>query len=343
MLVGMAIMFWENCSFLHFRDGHVFRPSEPNTALLLIMLGKVLLNLFLLRIRRQTLRGSFMAHFCTSLALLDLVLLVTMFFIFCFKDFMVLGIRFTTYHICLLAQIMSIAYGILHYPVALMAGLDYYLTIAKRTSSHVCQRSVYTATVVLTWISVLCYVLTLPSNAVGLDRNIYNSGYQCPFYISSQSYWLSVGMLLIICMAFVLRWSEVRDMVQPIKLILYKSETVLFFPHVPECSPRDCAKHFLTRLLVCFVGNWAPFVFLQMLIVLLGVQIPAYIEMNVPWLYFVNSFLIAVAYWIRRQQIELAEEVWGVDAFVNWKFCFVSFHSQNADEAQKPTGEIVIC
>ncbi|KAL8188000.1 UNVERIFIED_CONTAM: hypothetical protein K2H54_059306 [Gekko kuhli] len=341
--VGMAVMFWENGSFLHFQYGRIFQPSEPTTALLLIMLGKVLLNLFLLRIRRPTLHQSFMVHFCTSLAVLDLVLLVTMFFIFYFQDFMLLGIRFTTYHICLLAQIMAITYGILHYPIALMAGLDYYLTITRATSSNVCRRSLYTVAVVVTWISVFCYILTLPSNVIGLDKNPHNFGYQCPFYISSQSYWLSLGMLLIICMVFVLCWSEVRDMVQPMKLILYKSETVLFFPHVPDCSPKDCAKHFLTRLLVCFVGNWAPFVFLQMLIVLLGVQIPAYIEMNIPWLYFINSFLIAVVYWIRRRQIELTEEVWSVDPFVSWKFCFVPFHSQNADEAQKPTGEIVIC
>lgn len=339
MPVGMAVMFWENGSFLHFRYGHIF---QPNTALLLIMLGKVLLNLFLLRIRRQTLRGSFMVHFCTSLALLDLVLLTTMFFIFYFRDFMLLGVRFTTYHICLLAQIMAITYGVLHYPIALMAGLDYYLTVTKTTVSNICRSSLYTIAVVLTWISAFCYVLTLPSNVIGLDKNSYDSGYQCPFYISSQSYFLSLGMLLILCAVFVLCWSEVRDMVQPIKLVLYKSETVLFFPHVPECSPRDCAKHFLTRLLVCFVGNWAPFVFLQMLIVLFDIQIPAYIEMNVPWLYFVNSFLLAGVYWIRRREIKLTEEVWGIDPFVNWKFCCVPFHSQNADEAQKPTGEIVI-
>ncbi|XP_054839078.1 probable G-protein coupled receptor 160 [Eublepharis macularius] len=340
----MAVMFWESWSFLHFQYGHIFQPSEPSRALLLIMLGKVLLNLFLLRIRRRNLRESFMVHFCISLALVDLVLLVTMFFIFYFQDFMIMGIRFTKYHICLLAQIMAVTYGVLHYPISLMTGLDYYLTITKASKSpNVCRRLLYIVTVILTWISVLCYVLTLPSNTVGLDNQLYNSGYQCPFYISSQSYWLSLGMLLIICLAFVLCWSEVVAMVQPLKLVLYKSETVLFFPHMPECSPRDCAKHFLTRLLVCFVGNWAPFVFLQMLIVLLDVQIPAYIEMNVPWLYFTNSFLIAVAYWVRRRQIELTEEVWDADPFVNWKFCFVPFHSQNADEKQKPTSEIVIC
>ncbi|XP_048362368.1 probable G-protein coupled receptor 160 [Sphaerodactylus townsendi] len=338
----MAAAFWENWSFVHFRYGHIFQPPEPSRALLLIMLGKVLLNLFLLRVRRQTLRESFMVHFCISLALLDLVLLATMSFIFYFRDFMLLGIRFTTYHICLLGQIMALTYGVLHYPIALMAALDYYLIITRTSQlPKMCWRLLYTVIVVLTWISVLCYVLTLPSSTMGPD--LYSSEYQCPFYISSQSYWLSLGMLLIICLVFVVRWSEVKDMVQPIKLIWYRDEAVLFFPRVPECSPRDCAKHFLTRLLVCFLGNWAPFVLLQMLIVSLDVQIPAYIEMNVPWLYFVNSFLIAVVYWIRCRQMKLTEEVWDVDPFVSWKFCFVPSHSPNTDEAQKPTSEIVIC
>ncbi|XP_015279722.1 PREDICTED: probable G-protein coupled receptor 160 [Gekko japonicus] len=337
----MAVMFWENGSFLHFRYGHLFQPSEPSTAPLLIMLRKVLLNQFLLRIRRQTLRGSFMVHFCTSLAVLEPVRLVTMFFIFYFQDFMLLGLRFTTYHICLLAQIIAITCGILHYPIALMAGLDYYFTITRAMTSNVCRRSWYTVAVVLTLIIIIYFIVI--GHVTGLDKNLHKSGYQCPFYISSQTYWLSLGMLSTISIVFVLCWSEVREMAQPMKLILYKSETVLFFPHGPDCSPRDCARHFLTRLLVCFVGNWAPFVFLQMLLVLLGVRIPAYLEMNVPWLYFINSFLIAVAYWIGRRQIGLTEEVWSIDPFVSWKFCFVPSHSQDAEEAQKPTGETVIC
>ncbi|XP_042313460.1 probable G-protein coupled receptor 160 [Sceloporus undulatus] len=339
----MAAIFCENCSFLHLQHGRIFFVSEANGALVLIMLGKVLLNLYVLRVRKQTLRESFMSCFCISLAFFDLVLLVTMAFISYFQNFMLLGIHVTEYHICLLAQITALTYGILHYPVCFLAGLDYYITITQTSEyPNRCWRLLYAIVLLFIWILALCYVLNFPGSFVGLDANNYISVYQCPFYISSQSYWLSLGMLFIICLVLVLRWSDIVDMVQSIKLTYFERETVLFFPYVLECSPKDHAKHLLTRLLICFMGTWAPFFFLQTLVVLLGAQIPAYIEMNVPWLYFVNSFLIAITCWVRRQHIELKEEPWDVDPFVSWKFCFVPFSCQDVNEAQKPVTEIVV-
>ncbi|KAJ6660976.1 hypothetical protein lerEdw1_016996 [Lerista edwardsae] len=337
-------VFCEN-NFLPFlQHGHVFQPSDASGVLLFIMMGKVLLNVFLLCVRRQNLHQSFMGYFCISLAILDLVLLVTISFISHFQNFMLLGVRLTKYHSCLLTQIIALTYGILHYPVSLVAGLDYYFTITQPLKSpDVCRRWLYTATVLFTWISALCYVLSLPGSAIGLDVDHYNSAYKCPFYISSQTYWLSLGMLMIMCLILILCWSEIVDTVHSVKVISYESETVLFFPYEPECSPRDCAKHLLARLLICFSGTWVPFVLLQILIVLLGAQIPAFIEMNVPWLYFVNSFLIAIAYWVRRRHIKVSEETWDVDPFVSWKFCVVPFNGQNTDKAQTSTSKTVIC
>ncbi|XP_066477881.1 probable G-protein coupled receptor 160 [Tiliqua scincoides] len=340
----MMMVFCENSFLSYFPNGHIFQPSDASGVLLFIMTGKVLLNVFLLCVRRQNLHQSFMGYFCISLALLDLVLLVTMSFISHFQNFMLLGIRFTKYHTCLLAQITAFTYGILHYPVFFVAGLDYYFTFTQPlNSAAVCRRWLYTATVAFTWISALCYVLSLPGSAIGLDVNHYNSAYNCPFYISSQTYWFSLGMLMIMCLILILCWSEIVDTVQSVKVITYESETVLFFPYDPECSPRDCAKHLLARLLICFISTWVPFVLLQMLIVLLGAQIPAFIEMNVPWLYFVNSFLIAITYWMRRRHLKVTEETLEADPFVSWKFCLVPFRCQYIDKAQKSTSKIVMC
>lgn len=329
--------------FLDLRYGHAFQVSEASGALLLIMLGKVSLNLVLLRTRRQNMRESFMGHFCISLAAFDSLLLVTMAFISFFQDFMIWGIRFSKYHICLLAQIMALAYGILHYPVCFLAGLDYYFTITQVSKSNVCRRYLYTVTVIVTWISVLCYVLSLPGDSIGLNVLHYNSADWCPFYISSQSYWLSLSILSVLGLVLVLCWSEVVIMLQSIKLASFKCETVFFFSYGPDCSPRDCARHLLTRLLICFNGTWAAFVLLQTFIVSFGAQIPAYVEMNVPWLYFVNSFLIAIAYWARRHRLEMTEETWDLDPFVSWKFCFVPFEYQYADDTRKLTTSIVAC
>ncbi|XP_067322432.1 probable G-protein coupled receptor 160 isoform X1 [Anolis sagrei] len=337
----MAAIFCEDYSFLRLQHGHIFPSSEASGALLLIMLGKVMLNLYVLRVKKQTLRESFLSYFCISLAFFDLLLLVTMAFISYFQNFMLWGTRFTEYHICLLAQIAALTYGILHYPVFLVAGLDYYITITQTSKSHNrCWTLLYTSAVVFTWILVLYYVLS--GSSTGLDAKNHVSNSRCPLSASSQSFWLSLGMLFIICLVLVFCWSDIVHMVLSITLISFERQTVFFFPYMTECSPKDHTKHLLTRLFICFMGTWAPFVFFQTLIVLLGAQIPAYIEMNVPWLYFVNSFLIAVMCWVRRQHIELKEESWDVDPFVSWKFCFVPFNYQDANETPKPVSEIVV-
>ncbi|KAJ7324158.1 hypothetical protein JRQ81_017178 [Phrynocephalus forsythii] len=340
----MAIILCENCTFLCLQPWSLLQPSEASGALLLIMLGKVSFNLYLLRVRRQTVCDSFMGYFSISLAFFDLVLLVTMSFISYFQNVMFWGVYLTKYHICLLAQITAFSYGLLHYPVFLATGLDYYFTITH-TSKNLTMgcSSLYAFAATFMWISVLCYVLNLPGSTIGLDVNHYSSAQQCPFYISSQTYWLSLGMLFITCLVLVLCWTEVRHTVRSVKVMSLETETVFFFPYVPECSQRSCAKHLLTRLLICFMGTWAPFLFLQALIILLGAQIPAFIEMNVPWLYFINSFLIAIICWVRRQHIRLREDSWDVDPFVSWKYCFVPFNCQDANEAQKSIAEIVDC
>ncbi|XP_034294896.1 probable G-protein coupled receptor 160 [Pantherophis guttatus] len=333
-----------NSLFLNFKDGHMVLPSEANGTLLFIMLGKVSLNLFLLQVRKHSHHQSFMSYFCISLAIFDLILLGMMTLIFCNLNILIGEIRFTEYHICLLPQITSFVYGILHYPVFLIAGLDYCFTITHTSKyQNKCWKSLYTVAVILTWISVLGYVLNLRSTSLWLNINNDNDEHQCPFYISSQTYWLSLGILIIICLVIVFCWSEIINMVQSTKFISVEKDIVLLFPYELEGSSRDRSKHLLTRLLISFMGTWTPFVMLQMLIVLLNAEIPAHIEMNVPWLCFVNSFLIGVACWVRGQDIVFPEDSWDVDPFVSWKFCFTPFNFQNTDKAVKPDSEVIIC
>uniref|UniRef100_A0A2D4F338 G-protein coupled receptors family 1 profile domain-containing protein n=2 Tax=Micrurus corallinus TaxID=54390 RepID=A0A2D4F338_MICCO len=333
-----------NSSFLNFEDGHIVLPSEANGALLFIMLGKVFINLFLLQVRKHSCHQSFMSYFCISLAIFDLIVLGMMTLIFCNRDVLIGEIRFTEYHICLLLQIMSFVYGILHYPVFLIAGLDYCLTITHTSKyQNKCWKSLYKVAVILTWISALGYVLNLPSSSSWLNINNDNYGHQCPFYISSQTYWLSLGMLSTMCLVLVFCWSEIRNIVQSTKLISFERDMVLLFPYELEGSSRDHSKHLLTRLLISLMGTWLPLIMLQMLIVLLNAEIPAHIEMNVPWLCFVNSFLIGVACWVRGQDIVAPEDSWDIDPFVSWKYCFTPFSFQNTNKAVKLDSEIIIC
>ncbi|XP_013845581.2 probable G-protein coupled receptor 160 [Sus scrofa] len=338
----MTILTSENCSF-QYQLHQTNQPLDGNTLLFLIVLGKILLNILTLGMRRKNTSQNFMAYFCISLAFTDLLLLVTVSIISYFRDFVLLGIRFTKYHICLFTQIISFTYGFLHYPVFLIACLDYYLTFSKTTKlPFKCQKLFYFFTVILIWISILAYVLGDPAIYQSLKaQNVYS--YQCPFYISIQSYWLSFSMVMILFIAFITSWSKVISLVQAIRITSYMNETILYFPFSSHSSyTLSSKKALLPKFIICFLGTWLPFVLLQVIILLLKVQIPAYIEMNIPWLYFVNSFLIAIVYWFNCHKLNFRHMALPVDPFVNWKCCFIPLTLHNLEQTEKSLS-IITC
>ncbi|NWJ05408.1 GP160 protein, partial [Crypturellus undulatus] len=338
----MAAILCENCSgWYHYAQ--VNQPVEISCMLFLIMLGKVSLNLFILRVKQKNVKISFMGYFCVSLALLDFALLMNIAFIFYFEDFALCGIRFTRYHICLFTQIISLTYGILHYPVYLVAVLDYYVTIAQTYQPPKRgQKLFYIAVVVFLWILGFSCILKVPAISEELEIQKHFLPYQCPSYVSVQSYSVSFAMLLLMGLALLACWKDVVTMLLSVRLISFAGQPVLMFLYSSDDNT-CCRRQLLSRLLICFLGTWAPFVLLQIIILSLGAQIPAYMEMNVPWLYFINSFLIAVAYWCRCHDVELTEETWSTDPFVSWKFCFQPFNNENTEPAEKPGTVIVIC
>ncbi|KAM9279691.1 putative G-protein coupled receptor 160 [Morus bassanus] len=338
----MAAMLCENCSG-QYHDTQVNQSLEISCTLLLIMFGKVFLDFFMLQVKQKKVKVSFMGYFCISLALLDFTLLLSISFIFYFEDFALWGVRFTKYHICLFTQIISLTYGILHYPVYLVAGLDYYVTIAQTSQfPKRAQRLLYAFAVVVIWISGFFCILKVPIYEELEMQNRF-SPYQCPLYASTQSYSVSCAMVLLVGTALLACQKEVIAMLLSVRVVSFASQPVLMFSYVSNNSGTCFKRQLLTRLLVCFLGTWAPFVLLQIIILFPGARIPAYMEMNVPWLYFINSFLIAVAYWCRCHHVELTEETWSTDPFVTWKFCFTPFNNENTEPADKPGTVIVIC
>ncbi|NWI25595.1 GP160 protein, partial [Sula dactylatra] len=337
----MAATLCENCS-VQYHYTQVNQPLEISCMLLLIMFGKVFLDFFMLQVKQKKVKVSFMGYFCVSLALLDFALLLSISFIFYFEDFALWGVRFTKYHICLFTQIISLTYGILHYPVYLVAGLDYYVTIAQ-TSQYPkrAQRLLYAFAVVVIWISGFFCVLKVPAIYEELEMQNRFSPYQCPLYASMQSYSVSCAMVLLVGTALLACQKEVIAMLLSVRVVSFASQPVLMFSYVSNNSGTCFKRQLLTRLLICFLGTWAPFVLLQIIILFPGAQIPAYMEMNVPWLYFINSFLIAVAYWCRCHHVELTEETWSTDPFVTWKFCFTPFNNENTEPGDKP-GTIIV-
>ncbi|XP_054436421.1 probable G-protein coupled receptor 160 [Pteronotus mesoamericanus] len=337
----MTALSSENCSS-QYQLHPINQLLDGNSLLVLIILGKILLNILTLGMRRKNTYQNFMEYFCISLAFIDLLLLVNISIIFYFRDFVLLGIRFTKYHICLFTQIISFTYGFLHYPVFLIACIDYYLNFSKTNLPFKCQKLFYFFTVVLIWISAFAYVLGDPAIYQNLKAQSAHS-YHCPFYISIQGYWLSFSMVMILLIAFITSWSEVIILIQAIRITSYMNETVLYFPFSSQSSYTVTSKKtLLPKFIVCFLGTWLPFVLLQIIILLFKVEIPAYIEMNIPWLYFVNSFLIATVCWFNCHKLNLRDIALPVDPFVNWKCCFIPLAIHNLEQIEKPIS-IIIC
>ncbi|NWV37041.1 GP160 protein, partial [Grantiella picta] len=338
----MAVRLCENGSAQHLCT-HISQPLEISYMLVLIMFGKVFLDFFMLKIKPKPVKVSFMGYFCISVVLLDFTLLLSICFIFYFEDFALWGVRFTKYHICLFTQITSLTCSILHYPVYLVAALDYYTTVSQTSKfPKRGQKLLYVFAVAVIWISGFFCTLKVPAVSEELEIQNGVSPYQCPLSGSLQSYSVSCAMVLLLGMALLARWKELITMLLSARLLSFSSQPVLMFSYVPNNSNTCFKWQLLTRLLLCFLGTWAPFVALQVVVLLLGVQIPAYMEMNVPWLYFINSFLLAAAYWCRCHDVELTE-VWCTDPFVSWKFCFMPFNNESTEPADKRGTAIVIC
>ncbi|XP_053456163.1 probable G-protein coupled receptor 160 [Nycticebus coucang] len=337
----MTALSSDNCSLTYqLRQTH--QPLDINCLLFLIILGKIILNILTLGLRRKNTCQSFMEYFCISLAFVDLLLLVNISVISYFRDFVLLGIRFTRYHICLFTQIISFTYGFLHFPVILIACVDYYLNFSKPIKlSFKCQTLFYFLTIVLLWISVLGYVLRDPGVSRSLEVQSAHSR-PCPFYVSNQSYWLAWSMLGVLFVALITSWSEVITLVRAIRITSYMSETILYFPFSSHSRYTVSSKKILlSKLLICFLGTWSPFVLLQVIILSLKVQIPAYVEMNIPWLYFVNSFLIATVYWFNCHKFNLIHVTLPVDPFVSWKCCFIPLIIPNLGQMEQPISIII--
>ncbi|NXO22450.1 GP160 protein, partial [Cisticola juncidis] len=337
----MAARLCENGSG-QYHCTHTSQPLEISYILVLIMFGKVFLDFFMLQIKPKPVKVSFMGYFCISVALLDFTLLLSICFIFCLEDFALWGVRFTEYHICLLTQITSLTYGILPCPVYLVAALDYCTTVSQTSQfPKTARKSLYVFAVVVIWISGFFCTLQVPAVSAELEMQTGASPSQCPLSGSLQSYWVSCAMVLLLGTALLAHWKEVTTMLLSARLLSFSSQPVLMFPYMPNNKNTSLKWQLLSRLLLCFLGTWAPFVVLQVVVLLLGVQVPAYVEMNVPWLYFINSFLLAAAYWCRCHHVELAEEGWCTDPFVSWKFCFMPFNNESTEPADKPGAVIV--
>ncbi|XP_067851006.1 probable G-protein coupled receptor 160 [Heptranchias perlo] len=318
----MEAVFCQNCIKID-TSPYFYQIIDSRNLLLIVLFAKVLLNWIILSIKRNMLQ-SFIGYFCISLSLMDLALFMNVLIVSCFKAFVVLGTQVGNYHICLLLQIFSSMYSVLHLPVVFLSGLDYYMNLPhlpKPVSPF--RRILYIFTVVLLWIGAVVYLLGINSLYPESKATFYLL-FQCDISISSQSRFLSVMILLTVVVVTIYCWSGLSSLVRSLRVISYLEEMVVLCSHSTAwLQAHSVKKQLLTNVAMCFLLTWTPFILLQLTVVLIWAPLPAYMDLNVPWLCFINSFLIGAVYWLKHNDISQDVISLFPDDFCHWKFCHI--------------------
>ncbi|XP_005992813.1 probable G-protein coupled receptor 160 [Latimeria chalumnae] len=320
----MAAIACEDCSD-GYKQNLLGEHYDSSSNLALVLSGKVLLNLVALGVNRQYLTQSFMGFFCICLAVFDFTLLLSSSAISLFEGVVALGIWLTKYHICLVTQIMSLVYSILHWPVFITAGLDYYFHMPL-VPATIARKLFYIFIAILLWTLSVLYVFNIADVSFEWMNDSSFPSYRCHVFSSSQCRLLSAVILLVMLFAMSYCWSGLFSLLRSTKRVSYLNETALFFQNVEGHTTYSYKKLLLTSITACFLSTWIPYVLFQMIVLVLEAQVPAYLDMNVPWLCFINSFLLGAVHWLSHQEVLHNNDAVFPDGFCCWKFCHATLH-----------------
>ncbi|XP_048845905.1 probable G-protein coupled receptor 160 [Brienomyrus brachyistius] len=291
-------------------------------SLVLVLNGKCLLNWAVVGLQRRHMGQSLLGLLCVSLALVDTFLAAGTSAIYLLEDVSVLSLRLTSHHICLLVQTACFTYGLMHWPVFFIIGLDHFWNLSHRPRPlHWARKLGYAVGVGLMWTTALLYVTLVSQFYLEVQEEPYLLLSSCQVFQSPQSTQVSVVLLITLACALI---NSVPGFQAPvfteIKVPPGHIGSVLV---EPQCmSPRAILsrKQVLGLILHGFLSTWAPYVLLQAAVLVLRVNIPAYMDLNVPWLCFLNSFLISVALWGYTRDLCHEERVMFTDGFCHWDF-----------------------
>ncbi|MBN3274025.1 GP160 protein, partial [Polyodon spathula] len=260
---------------------------------------------------------SFMGYFCISLSFLDLIHTVNFSIIYWLTNFAILGFHITVYHIYLLLQISTLTYSILHWPVFIIAGLDYYWTFPFSKPLSPTRKAVYAASLALVWISAVMYVFFFSD--YDSEDSFSPMEHQSFLLIKSQCASLSLVVLAVITCVVIYCRSGLLSLFKSFRGEPYtEGSTCVFFYKLD--LDEGYKKPTLTYIAVCFIGTWFPFVYLQLIIMVFRIEVVPFLELNVPWLCFLNSFLIGAVYWHLNQDVAVLKHSEIPDGFCNWTF-----------------------
>ncbi|XP_051874108.1 probable G-protein coupled receptor 160 [Pristis pectinata] len=301
---------------------YLFQIFNNRNLLLIILFVKVILNWLILSIKRRML-WSLIGHFCISLSLMDVALFTSMMITSFFKTCDIFGAPIGFFQVCLILQFFSNVYSVLHFPICLLSGLDYLVNLRNLSKSiSVFRRILYNFTVVFLWIGAIVYASCYYNFNLPMLTTLDSMLYQCDVPIGIQSLVLSALILITLVLVTIYCWSNLTSLVRSLHVDTYLNEVVMWSSHpAAQLQPQSSKKQILTNVAMCFSVTWMPFILLQLTIVLIWAPLPAYMDLNVPWLCFINSFLIGTVYWMNHKDIPPDVIPLIPDGFCHWDCC----------------------
>ncbi|XP_062386531.1 probable G-protein coupled receptor 160 [Sardina pilchardus] len=261
------------------------------------------------------LTGSFMGTFCASLTLVDTLFTIVELSIYRLQDFSLFGVRFTTHHICLLVQIGGFIYSALQWPVLFAAGLDHYGSFpvgSKQTSQNL--KLNYAACAVVLWAAALLYVFLVAGCHPVVEDSPHLLLDHCPTQSNGTSSQISIALLMTVgCIRLYAR------------MMVGKDKAMEEANRRPVQKSQNCDHsrvHILEQALITFTKTWAAFLILMVVILIWQIDVPSHLMMNVPWLSFLNSFLISVSLCTHYQKLNANKILTFTDGFCQWNFAF---------------------
>lgn len=281
-----------------------------------ILLGlgvKCLLNWALLLIQKNHVCQSFLGVFSVSLAVIDTVMTLFVATVHLHNDgyILLIGVRLTRFHVCLLVQILGQVYSNLQWPVVVLAGLDHFCTLARRSDTTTitkARRLVYVFVSGCLWYISAVYVFLLSDFDPILENVPYNQIQQCWVFHTPQI--LQVFTFLLLSLG-------------------YAALHARYNKRLPKDQNTDQSTTLSRRTVVyqithIFLSTWVLFLFFLAVLFLIPVGIPAYLGLNVAWLNFLNSILIALLLCAVCPASQLVQGLAAVppDSFCEWRIKF---------------------
>ncbi|XP_068460179.1 probable G-protein coupled receptor 160 [Clinocottus analis] len=287
-------------------------------SILLGLGGKCLLNWALVFLQRNNICKSLLGVFSVSLAVVDtiLTLFVTSLHMHADGYVFLLGLKLTRYHVCLLVQILGRVCNALQWPVAVAAGCDHFFTVTRGLQTITGRTRLIVCLFVsgLLWYLTVLYVFLLSDFLPVMEDVSHDQIHQCRIFHTTQILQVAMFSLLTLgCAALHAGCSTGFLKTPPLK------------EQITEQSRAHLRRDAVHQAIHIFVNTWAPFLCFLAVLVLAPVGIPAYLGLNVAWLCFLNSLVIAVIFCTVCPASQITQGLAAAppDHFCEWRFQFI--------------------